>query len=293
MGTKRKNPSKKEIVSIEVKCPNCQGLRQMETNKYHAQELLVTGSLCKECRTKAYKGPRAKRLTQLTDPSESIKRFWSLGVVVGDCLIYRPEQTYRYGEYNHSGTMEPAHRLAYKFTFGDLPEDATIEQHCGNDRCIKPEHLKLVTDEIRFWERVDKSAGEDACWPWQGSQDGNGYGNLMWKLEFEGAHRIAYLLDKGNLPSGLCVCHTCDFRLCCNPKHLWLGTGTENIKDMYEKGRAFSTQPQMFVGARKLEGKEEELRILREGGLTQQKLGEHFVVGIQVIRRELKRLGLT
>ena len=87
--------------------------------------------------------------------------------------------------------------------------------------------LKLSKKDIaRFWTKVDKSGGEDACWPWLASQDGRGYGQFtvkqlgLWKPIK--AHRISCFLKYKVLSS--CTCHHCDNPICCNPSHLYNGS---------------------------------------------------------------------
>jgi len=98
-----------------------------------------------------------------------------------------------------------------------------------------------------LWRQVDKR-GPDDCWPWTGKAVvGGSYGNFyamrgsaMAKRYGRNmtSHRGAYILLKGAIPKGKIVRHKCDNRICCNPRHLLLGTSADNTRDMIKRGRA-------------------------------------------------------
>lgn len=90
--------------------------------------------------------------------------------------------------------------------------------------------------EERFWSFVEKSEG---CWTWVGMIGTTGYGQFWDGHHLSKAHRFSYRLHKGELPSELHVCHSCDNPLCVNPAHLWLGTDADNLRDMWAKGRGW------------------------------------------------------
>jgi hypothetical protein len=95
--------------------------------------------------------------------------------------------------------------------------------------------------EERFWEKVHKGGPKD-CWLWTGSTTGDNlsvtYG-IFWQSHSTRlvAHKQAYILTHGEVPTGLQVCHTCDNGLCCNPAHMFVGTLADNMQDMRAKGR--------------------------------------------------------
>lgn len=90
----------------------------------------------------------------------------------------------------------------------------------------------------RFWSKVDRSGGPDACWPWTGTRGVRGYGQITHgKNGRYRAHRLAWELHNGSPPGELLVCHSCDNPPCCNPAHLFLGTPAANMEDKMAKGR--------------------------------------------------------
>jgi len=64
------------------------------------------------------------------------------------------------------------------------------------------------------------------------------YGQIEYRRKTYLAHRASYMVYKGEIPSGQCVCHSCDVPLCINPDHLWAGSHKENTHDMFRKNRA-------------------------------------------------------
>jgi hypothetical protein len=72
------------------------------------------------------------------------------------------------------------------------------------------------------------------CWLWLRARNSKGYGTYR-KSTY--AHRLSWLMHRGEIPDGLLVCHKCDVRCCVNPDHLFLGTAKDNTQDMIAKGR--------------------------------------------------------
>lgn len=86
--------------------------------------------------------------------------------------------------------------------------------------------------DSRLSRRVDDSAGPDACWPWTGATDGQGYGHFRFQGRFLKAHRVSYSLAVGEIEDGYEIDHQCRNKRCCNPSHLRLATHKQNLENL-------------------------------------------------------------
>jgi hypothetical protein len=82
-----------------------------------------------------------------------------------------------------------------------------------------------LTNEERFWQRVEKQS--NGCWVWTGGKNQKGYGT-MYTSKTVKAHRFAYELIVGPIPEGLQLDHLCRNPACVNPDHLEPVTNQEN-----------------------------------------------------------------
>jgi len=81
------------------------------------------------------------------------------------------------------------------------------------------------------------------CWKWKFIKPNakHAYVHVFHNGKGIMLHRHAYTLWHGPIPTGLFVCHKCDNSKCCNPDHLFVGTATDNVRDMVSKGRNVNT----------------------------------------------------
>lgn len=94
---------------------------------------------------------RGKHLTPLRPASGSIplvERFWAKVDRTGTCWEWtgtkRPQG---YGAFAIKGRLHYAHRVAWEFTRGRIPEGKVIDHICFNRACVNPEHLRVTTSK--------------------------------------------------------------------------------------------------------------------------------------------------
>lgn len=144
--------------------------------------------------------------------------------------------------------------------------------------------------EERYWPKVDRSGGPDACWPWTAHRMKSGYGlfavpNGTSYAAPHLAHRVSWALVNGPIPDGLFVCHSCDNPPCCNPSHLFLGTPQDNARDMQAKGRAVIRRGESATMAKLTTEQAREVRRRARAGESPTRLGDEFGVSDTLVQR--------
>lgn len=162
--------------------------------------------------------------------------------------------------------------------------------YCGSTRscgCI----VKRNKDED-YYERTKKRIlksvyiDDKDCWIWTGGKHRQGYGSIGFYNKPSLAHRISWIVFKGEIPTGIKICHKCDVTSCVNPEHLFLGTQKDNVTDCVEKGNFRNRK----LGKRRNKlnwDQVQEIKKLSECGMTRKELQFKFQVSQTCIAKIL------
>lgn len=148
---------------------------------------------------------------------------------------------------------------------------------------------KKQNQENDFWKQVDIRS-ENECWVWKGYvPKSQKYGRARFRTKQWIAHRLSYFLANGEIPNGMSVCHSCDNPVCCNPKHLWLGTNLENSRDRALKGRNRNQFGEKNNMAKLNKTQVAQIRnFFKTGQYMQKELAKMFGVGNMQISRIIR-----
>jgi DNA-binding CsgD family transcriptional regulator len=103
--------------------------------------------------------------------------------------------------------------------------------------------VELVRLSGSVWERFWKYVQADpvtGCWNWTGCKyKWKGEERPVMKLNGKTIKPYRLIMNHlfGAFSSSVFVCHHCDNPICVNPKHLFLGTAKDNVRDCHRKGR--------------------------------------------------------
>jgi hypothetical protein len=129
----------------------------------------------------------------------------------------------------------------------------------------------------RFSSKVNHS---DGCWLWIAHTDSCGYGQYKLNGRYVKAHRYSWAHFNGEIPDGLHVLHKCDTPACVNPAHLFTGTHSDNMRDMWEKRRHAipKVRGELNPMSKLTQTKVDEIRSLYQRGVT----GEFSLKGLSL-----------
>lgn len=124
---------------------------------------------------------------------------------------------------------------------------------------------------------------EKECIEFSGSKDESGYGLKTVNGKTRRVHRLVWEQYNGKIPDKMMVCHKCDNPSCINPTHLFLGTNSDNMKDMYKKGRGNNFFKDKNPKRKLTQQQVIEIKKLLNNGKTQQEIANIFSVNRTLI----------
>ena len=143
---------------------------------------------------------------------------------------------------NHHGSDK-----TYPVNFQD--RQFVFEEPAERRRGGGPKPLSAAGRLALYWSKVKITTDPNRCWEWQAGTFKTGYGMFNAGRRADGtldvryAHRVACELRYGPIPRDKETLHACDNKLCCNPRHLSIGTSKENVHDAIRKGRLRPSDP--------------------------------------------------
>lgn len=137
-------------------------------------------------------------------------------------------------------------------------------------------------DVAAFWSNVEVGSPY-ICWEWLGAKNVWGYGVCTFSGKTAASHRVAWEIANGPVPDSKHVLHRCDNPPCCNARHLFLGTHTENMEDKASKGRCSTIHGEGQKNSKLTTAKVNEIRQKRAVGATVTAIAAEYGVSKSVI----------
>jgi HNH endonuclease len=140
-----------------------------------------------------------------------------------------------------------------------------------------------------YWQNYYAVNSLTGCHVWQKALR-HGYGVLTLDSVVWQAHRLAFKLHNPNISiDGWQINHHCDNRACVNPKHLYIGTHQDNMRDAVERKRFRGIKGSSNFFAKLTEEDIPAIRARLVNGESEASIGRDYGVDHKVIGRIGKR----
>ncbi len=80
-----------------------------------------------------------------TDEHRAFYRFYDKVLVGDECWEWQGNKLRGYGQFWHDGKTVRAHRWAYEYHVGTIPDGLQIDHICENPSCVRWDHLMPAT----------------------------------------------------------------------------------------------------------------------------------------------------
>lgn len=166
-------------------------------------------------------------------------------------------------------------------------------------------NTRVGSVNVRFATRFQVDA-KSGCWNWVGTKNAKGYGVIGGEINGKRyvpaganmlAHRASWLIFNGDIPEGegahgTVVMHKCDNPACVNPAHLMLGTQSDNVLDMVQKGRKVSGTPSGVKHWNSSIKDQADIDLICSTEGQTQELAERYGVHVATIKKIRRRNGV-
>lgn len=88
---------------------------------------------------------------------KDVARFWVKVNKTDTCWLWTACLfTCGYGAFGLGGKQYPSHRIAYMFTYGEIPDGLKVCHACDVRNCVRPDHLWLGTQKDNIQDCIAK-----------------------------------------------------------------------------------------------------------------------------------------
>ena len=102
---------------------------------------------------------------ELADRQGFAEHFWKHVQKTETCWLWTMSLTsHGYGQTWTGERADKAHRIAYRFAYGEIPQGLHVCHHCDHPACVRPDHLFLGTPKDNAHDMVRKGRHRNRHW---------------------------------------------------------------------------------------------------------------------------------